>query len=143
MKGQIARTITVVSLAVWLFAGAAYGQYVQQIIKLSAPFEFNVYDKTLPAGDYSAVFVAPSRIYLQDSHGRTLTTILTHPVELRDQNAAAKVEFSVASDGSHVLTRIWPANDRTGYGVPVAQAKALLARTPSQQPSHSVGAGNK
>src|SRR5271169_3683057 len=73
MKGQIARTLTIVSVAVWLFAGAAYGQYVQQIIKVNAPFEFNVYDKTLPAGDYSAVFVAPNRIYLQDSHGRTLT----------------------------------------------------------------------
>jgi hypothetical protein len=113
MNKQIARTLTLAALAVWLLS-PAYGQYVQRIIKVTTPFAFTVNGKSFPAGPYSMVCLAPNRLELRDARSRVLVSLVTRSVEARERNAATKLEFSTA-DGGHALTKIWAANDRFGY----------------------------
>jgi hypothetical protein len=93
MNNQIARTLTVVSLAVLLLSPAC-GQYVQRIIKVTTPFEFTVDGKSFPAGECSIVCLAPNRLDLRDSQSRVIVSPITHSVESRESNAATKLGFS-------------------------------------------------
>jgi len=53
MKQLIARTLTSLLLAVGFLAGIANGQATSWVVKVNIPFEFNVGNKTFPAGSYS------------------------------------------------------------------------------------------
>ncbi|MGA8866945.1 MAG: hypothetical protein WB510_08250 [Candidatus Sulfotelmatobacter sp.] len=142
MKNPIARSMTVVSLAVLLLAGQSYGQYVQRIIKVNAPFEFTVNNRSFPAGEYSIVCLAPNRLDLRDARNWAIASLITHSAESRQPRAATKLEFSTA-DGSYALTRIWVANDRFGYELPTPRANAIVARGSTLGSVHTSGAGNK
>ena len=50
MKRLIARTLTSLLLVVLWLGGAAYAQLTHAVIKVNIPFEFNVGNKTFPAG---------------------------------------------------------------------------------------------
>jgi hypothetical protein len=142
MKTFSARTFTVVSLAVLLLAGAAYGQYVQHIVKLSVPFEFTVNDENFPAGEYSIVCVAPNRLDLRDARNHVVAQLLTHSVESRTSNPTTRLDFSTA-EGGHALSQIWLANDRIGYELPAIQKRTMLVQATPQQSGRGSGAGNK
>jgi hypothetical protein len=142
MQRLIARTLTIVSLAVMLLAGEAYGQYVQHIVKLNAPFEFNVNNKTFAAGEYSIVWFAPRRLELRDSRGRVLTSLIAHPVEARRNSTATRLDFSTA-DGAPALRQIWFAETRVGYELFPAKLQTSIANKSPQSSAHAGGAGNK
>jgi hypothetical protein len=141
MKTLIAKTLTVVSLAVLLLAGSAYGQYVQHIIKVKAPFDFTVSGRSFAAGEYSIVCFAPNRIDLRDAQQRVIASLITYSVDSQASSPTTELEFSTAN-GGHVLTRIWVANDRVSYALPVTKVKTLVAKGASQS-VHTSGAGNK
>jgi hypothetical protein len=141
MNNRIARPLTLVSLAVLLFVGSAYGQYVQRVIKLTAPFEFTVDDKSFPPGQYSIVCLTPNRLDLRDSQNRVVALLITHSVQSRENVAATKLEFSTA-DGRYTLTQVWVANHRIGYELALPKVRALVAKG-TVGSDHSNGAGNK
>ena len=103
MNHQIARTLTLAALSVWLLS-PAYGQYVERIIQVIAPFEFTVNGRSFPAGPYSIVCLAPNRLDLRDARSRVLVSLITRSVKSRERNAATKLGFSTAG-GGHALTR--------------------------------------
>ncbi len=142
MNKLIARTMTVVSLAVLLLAGQAYGQYVQRTIKVHTPFEFTASGKNFSAGEYSIVFFAPNRISLRDSRDRTIASFLTRPVEALENSSATTVDFSTTG-GGHDLTRIWVENERIGYELGATKREALVAKGFFPGSTHASGAGNK
>jgi len=141
MNNQIARTLTLASLAV-LFLSPAYGQYVQRIITVTTPFEFTVDGKSFPAGQYSIVCLAPNRLDLRDSRSRVVVSLITHSVESRESIAATKLGFSTA-DGGHALTQIWAANDRFGYELAAPRMKTSVAKRTARGSAHASGAENK
>jgi len=141
MNNQIARTLTLAALALWLLS-PAYGQYVQRIIKVTAPFEFTVNGRSFPAGPYSIVCLAPNRLDLRDSRSRVLVSLMTRALESRERNPATKLGFSTV-DGGHALTEIWPANDRFGYELAAPRRKTLVARRTARGSAQASGDENK
>jgi hypothetical protein len=141
MNNQIARTLTLAALAVWLLS-PAYGQYVQRIIQLTIPFKFTVNGKSFPAGPYSIVCFAPNRLDLRDSRSRVLVSLMTRSVESRERNAATKLGFSTA-DGGHALAQIWVANDRFGYELAAPGMKTRVTKRTARGSAQASGEENK
>jgi len=127
MKNLLTRPLTAFVLGVLLLTGASYAQYAQRVIDVSVPFAFTVGGKTLPAGEYSIVRVAPDRLALRDSQARVLVSLITHSVESDSAPAASRLDFST-QDGGHVLTRVWLEHDRVGYELPRAHTATMIAK---------------
>jgi hypothetical protein len=129
MNHLIARTLTSFSLAVLLLTGAAHGQYLRHTIYLTVPFEFTVEGRSFPAGEYSILCFAPARVVVRDWRGRVLGSLISYPVQSRENGATTRLEFSTAN-GEHALRQIWVASDRTGYEFAPPKMTTRMAHQP-------------
>src|SRR5882724_5003950 len=109
MKRIIANA-TLLMAVVLLFTAAGFTQ--QHAIKVDVPFEFNVGQKTFPAGEYRVAQVATHVLALRDGNNRFLTFVLTQPMS-SDNRVTPKLRFKV-EDGRHVLSEAW-ADGGMGY----------------------------
>ena len=57
---------------VLLSSGMAHAQSILSIVKASIPFEFNVGDRTMPAGQYSLVQLQQHSVQLRDAGGKAI-----------------------------------------------------------------------
>lgn len=117
---RLARPIlTALFLALVSFAGSAYAQS-SQTIKAHIPFEFNVGDKTFPAGDYSIVQPLENHrtiMVLKNDSGETIASMFTNEVWSAKPPATPVFRFYV-SDGQPTLAEIWrPENGSYGQEV--------------------------
>jgi hypothetical protein len=117
---------SLVFAAVWL-AGTAYAQSAQRVIKVQIPFEFNVGEKTFPAGDYSVAQPLQGFLALRDARGQTIASTFTHPVESSTAPEKPTLRFYF-SGGQHTLTEVWQPEDGTlGQQLPAAKSRVAVA----------------
>jgi hypothetical protein len=132
------RTLTLLSLVVLLFSGAALAQRGNAAIQVDVPFEFEVGHHILPPGVYTIDHENPYILAIHDARKRIVVTVIATPAETVGPSSAPKVQFYV--DGGHnVLARIWNANSRYGYELSPQKSGATLAK--SQNVVATVSAG--
>jgi len=127
MKQLIARTLTSLLLVVVWLAGTAYAQSTTWVIKVNIPFEFNVGDKTFPAGDYSLAQPLQHFLVLRDSRGQAIASAFTEGIESAAPVAAPKLRF-YSADGRHVLTEVWQQQESSGQRLFPARYRTNFAK---------------
>jgi hypothetical protein len=123
----LGRTLTSLFVFVVYLAGMAYGQTSASVIKVNIPFEFNVGDKTFPAGSYSLIEPAQHYLVLRDDRGRTIASAFTTEVDVSETVSNPKLRFS-SVDGVHVLAEVWQAGDPAGQRLMGAKPRTMLAQ---------------
>ena len=128
----LGRTLTTLFVFVVYLAGMAYGQTSTSVIKVSIPFEFNVGNKTFPAGNYSLVQPMQHFLVLRDERGRTVASAFTSEVDVSSHVSNPKLRFSSVG-GVHVLSEVWQAGDPAGQRLMGAKARTMLAKRHSEE----------
>ena len=128
----IGRTLTSLLLFVVFLGGAAYGQTSNSVIKVNIPFEFNVGDKTFPAGDYSLTQPMQHFLVLRDSRGQTIASAFTSGVDVSTPVVTPKLRFESAG-GLHVLTELWQGQDPAGQRLMGGKSRTIFAKHHSEQ----------
>ena len=127
---SIQRTLTLLSLTVLLFAGAARSQTTVLLLRVKVPFEFQVRNTILPAGDYTVVRATADILTLRDSRGNVVASAVTMPAQTLTAPRASKLIFRV--DGRrNVLLGVWTSNSRYGYEFPVPRMATAFANRPA------------
>jgi len=124
------RLLALLSSIVLLLAAAVTAQTVAPLIRVNVPFEFQVGNTVLPAGDYSVVRTDPYVLVLRDARNRVVATVVTTPAQLLVAPATPKVVFEMEG-GRNVLSRVWAANSRFGFQFPSASRDSAVARNRS------------
>jgi len=132
MKQLIARTLTSLLLAVGFLAGTANGQATSWVVKVNIPFEFNVGNKTFPAGSYSLVQPLQHFLVLRDSRGQTVASLFTQGIESNAPMAAAKLRFDSVA-GQHTLTEVWQRQESYGQRLYPTKYRTNVAKRPSPE----------
>jgi hypothetical protein len=127
MKQLIARTLASVLLIVVSVAGMAHGQVTTWVIKVNIPFEFNVGDKTFPAGDYSLVRPLQHFLVLRDARGQNVATVFTSGIDSSTAPVSSKLRFESAG-GQHILAEVWQQQDPSGQRLHPTKAQLTLAK---------------
>jgi hypothetical protein len=127
MKQLIARTLASVLLIVMSAAGLAHGQVTSWVIKVNIPFEFNVGDKTFPAGAYSLVQPVQHYLVLRDSEGRNVASVFASGIDSSTAPASSKLRFESAG-GQHILAEVWQQQDSSGLRLLPSKARGNFAR---------------
>ena len=131
MTYKMGRAISVISLAVALFAGMAKAQQADQIIRVKIPFEFTVGRQAFPAGEYSIAIDASRFVALRDARGRVLTTVLANRVESKGKPASTKLKFD-GYGGQHVLAQVWRQDEDHGYELGKSRSRTSIASAPKE-----------
>ena len=108
---KLMKHILSLSVAVLLLAGLVQGQFPAWVINVKVPFEFQLDNKTFPAGNYSIVRTAPYGLSLRNSQGRVLAVAMTTTVESAPFRAAPMLLFYVQG-GEHYLIGVRRGGDR-------------------------------
>jgi hypothetical protein len=132
MKQLIARTLTSLLLAVGFLAGTANGQATSWVVRVNIPFEFNVGNKTFPAGSYSLAQPLQHFLVLRDSRGQTIASVFTQGIESNAPVAAAKLRFDSVA-GQHTLTEVWQQQESYGQRLYPTKYRTNLAKRPSTE----------
>jgi len=123
----IGRALTSLLLFVVFLGGAIYGQTSDSVIKVKIPFEFNVGDKSFPAGDYSLVQPMQHFLVLRDARGQAIASAFTSGVDVSGPVTAPRLRFS-SVDGQHVLAELWRAEDPAGQRLVGAKPRVSFAK---------------
>ena len=112
MKFAILRVTTMLAVVVALAALSAQAQTVLNKEKFTVPFQFNVGNEVLPAGEYT-VYVENQTIRLQKSDGNANAIALsTHTVHASETNREVKLTFRQFGERVY-LSQVW-LNDGVG-----------------------------
>lgn len=126
------RVLTLVLSFVVYFGTASSAQVSTRVIKVRIPFEFNVGDKSFPAGDYSVCQPMQHFLELRDSRGQTVASVVTHGVDARQASATPKLRFQL-DDGQYTLSEVWRPYDGTGEQLSVKKTAVMLAKRHSAE----------
>src|ERR1700733_8444088 len=129
---SIQRTLTLLLLTVLLFICATWAQTATPLIRVNVPFEFQVGNKLLPAGDYLIAHSESYFLVVRDSHQRVVATVVTTPAQTLTAPPVSKLVFRV-DGGRNVLTRVWTSSSRYGYELPAPRIGTAFAKTPSTE----------
>jgi hypothetical protein len=132
MKQLIAHTLTSLLLTVGFLAGTVQGQASSDVVKVNIPFEFNVGNKTFPAGRYSLVEPFQHFLVLRDARGQSIASTFTVGVESASPVAVSKLKFESVA-GRYTLTEVWQQEKSWGQRVPVNH-RTILAKQRSPEP---------
>jgi hypothetical protein len=127
MENFVERTLTSFLLSVLAFAGTAHAQRAERVIKANIPFEFSVGDQTFPAGNYLLVSAAPAQLELRDAENRSLTKMLTDPVQTLETPASPKLLF-YSEGGQQALARVWQEDYSIGQELRLPKSWTKSAR---------------
>ena len=99
-----------------------------QRMRLQIPFDFNVAEQTLPAGEYSLrpLRAVQSIFQLQNLDGRGAAIILTMPIYAQDHPSSVKLVFN-NYDGTLFLTEMWWKDSTTGRSVRTSDSERAVA----------------
>jgi hypothetical protein len=134
MKNLVERILTSLFLAALAFGYTAHAQRTERVIKANIPFEFSVGDQTFPAGNYLVVSVSPAQLELRDADNRSLTRVLTDPVQTLETPASTKLQF-YSVGGQAALARVWQQDYFTGQELrlPKSWTKTIKRNTSHTQ----------
>ena len=107
MKAIILRITTMLALLVALTAVSAQAQTARKTQKFTVPFQFNVGNKVLPAGEYM-VSVDNQTIRLQKSDGKANVIALSQRTA---SNSDSEVKLTFRQYGDQIyLSQVWLAD---------------------------------
>lgn len=116
MKKQILRAAISLSLFA-LFCVCAHAQSVNPTLRAHVPFEFQIGDKTLPAGDYTVTFVNRETnlqtLLVKSADGHSACFVRATAVEGRTISEDGRLAFN-RYGGEYFLSQVWTPADRTG-----------------------------
>ena len=134
MKKQVVRTLTMlglVSVAMVLMVGAAQGQSLGNRIRIDVPFDFNVGDNKLPAGEYTIGRAQPTSgdIVLQISNVDNLGDVfrLTNSAQSIEPKHVNTLVFHRYGD-QYFLFQVWPKGATVGRELPKSRSEREVAR---------------
>ena len=139
---RFARVVAGLSITIVLLSVSAAAQYARRVIRVQIPFEFTVSGRSMPAGDYTIVCLAPDRLELRDTQSHAFAWALTLPGESPEKNVSTTLEFSTV-DGEHALTEVRVKNETTVYELAARPSPIAVALRQAHDLIHSAGAGNK
>jgi hypothetical protein len=120
---RITVNATLLTAAFFLFTAAGYAQQLTSNLKADVPFEFNVGQKTFPAGQYQFAEVANNTLALRDGSRRFIAAVMTAPMITIAPGFTAKLRFE--SVGGHlVLSEVW-TDGGTGYKLSIPKQITL------------------
>ena len=109
MKAIILRVTTMLVLVVGLTAVSAQAQTARKTQKFTVPFQFNVGNKVLPAGEYM-VSVDNQTVRLQKNDGKANALALSRrTVSASRSNSSVKLTFRQHGDQVY-LSQVWLAD---------------------------------
>jgi hypothetical protein len=109
MKATVMRLTVMFAVVMMLSVASAYGQDVKKYQSFVVPFEFNVGDKVLPAGEYK-VTGETQIIRIQSKDGNQNATVLPlRTVGTARTNYEAKLTFKGYND-QYYLSQVWLAD---------------------------------
>jgi len=111
MKLAILRFTILIALVMAVAAVATQAQTVKNTQKFAVPFEFNVGNEVLPAGEYT-VFVENQTIRLQKNDGKANAVALSRRTVRGSENNEVKLTFRRNGDRVY-LSQVW-LNDGLG-----------------------------
>jgi hypothetical protein len=130
--------LTLLLLTVLLFTSAAGAQTGTPLIRVAVPFDFQVGNKLLPAGDYLIARAESYFLVVRDSNERVVAMVVTTPAQALTAPPVSKLVFRV-DGGRNVLTRVWTSSSRYGYELPPPRTRAVFAKTPSTEMQVTAG----
>lgn len=111
MKAIILRVTAMLALVVALTAVSAQAQTFSKVMRFTVPFEFNVGNEVLPAGDYT-VLVESQTITLRKSDGKANAIVLAQrTVTARHIDNKVKLTFRHYGDQAY-LSQVWLSDGR-------------------------------
>jgi hypothetical protein len=120
-----------------LLVGTGLAQFAPVLVSVEVPFEFNVGNKSFPAGEYWISRVAPYTLVLRDRRQRILTAMTVSPVEERWRTTPV-LRFQ-AENGRHLLLEVWPGGSRSGFQLSLPRRRVVLAQQNSLKAQAGVG----
>jgi len=112
MKFAILRITTILAVVMALAALSAQAQTVLNKEKFTVPFQFNVGNEVLPAGEYT-VYVENQTIRLQKSDGKANAVALSRrTIQASETNREVKLTFRQFGERVY-LSQVW-LNDGVG-----------------------------
>ena len=112
MKFAILRVTTMLAVVMALAALSAQAQTVLNKEKFTVPFQFNVGNEVLPAGEYT-VYVENQTIRLQKSDGKANAVALSRrTIQASETNREVKLTFRQFGERVY-LSQVW-LNDGVG-----------------------------
>jgi hypothetical protein len=127
---KIATTIIGFALALTTFAGA------QNLAKTTIPFDFQVGNTTLAAGDYTIVRLLPNSpdvLALRDSSGKQVIVFQGIRTEAGSDEHGSRLVFNRYED-RYFLAQVW-VNAGDGASVPKGTQEKRLLLGDNQQPT--------
>jgi hypothetical protein len=109
---RIASILTGLSFAVLFFVASAHAESGQRMTA-NIPFEFNVGNTPLPAGQYEFIRNDNDIYQIRDAAGRSLFALASTSIQANEVPGKSALKFATV-DGRHVLIQIW--NQRADIG---------------------------
>ncbi len=141
MNQLIRSTLTSLILAAASLPGMAHAQSVQWALKAHIPFEFNVGDKTFPAGDYYVRQVMQNYLALRNDRGQTIASVFTREITSLTAPEKPVLRFH-SSDGQFALAEIWRPED-SPYAQQLRAAKTRASTAKQRTPDNEGAAASK
>jgi len=116
------------AVLVTLGAGSAKAQQSSGWLEFKAPFEFNVEQQKLPAGEYR-ILVQDGWVQIQSRKGESKAHILTLPVRRKNgsQTEVAQVVFHTYGT-RYFLSEVWVAGKQAGRQALESKEEQSLAK---------------
>ena len=127
MKNRFRAAAMSLGLAAALIVSAG----AQSPVKVTIPFDFNVGDTTLKAGDYSikaqSPGSAPQLLVLQDTDGKPLAVVNGIRIDEKENNGNPHLSFRKYED-RYFLSQVWFDGTSAGVGVRHGRQEQELAK---------------
>lgn len=129
MKNSMLYVIAMAVLAVICGARTTSAQSLETLLTIKAPFEFQVGDKLLPAGQYTIKRdrQTPQLLMLQGAEQRTLVVVQTIVRELWQEPARSGLSFKSYGE-QHFLAEVRVVGRGVSYALIPSKAERRLAR---------------
>lgn len=116
-------------IAIMMFAAIAMVPALAQSSSLTVnvPFQFNVGDKHMAAGNYVVTPLNASAVLLQSADGRYSVAVLTSAVETGNVSTARKLVFHVYGE-KYFLSQVWLRVSSRGQELFFSPAEQEIAR---------------
>jgi len=144
MPQQILRSLTMLTLVVGLTLVTAVVSANAQSARVSTariPFEFNVGDKALPAGQYLVKTITESGEAVMISNDNGGSVRLTHSIRSSKTPARGKLVFHRYGD-TYYLSEVWNKGEMTGRQLFRSKQERNIERQLARTNSHSELAQN-
>jgi hypothetical protein len=125
MKREILKSFALLMLTLALATLTAQAQSTNQM-KANIPFQFNIGNQTLPAGEYTVRYVnqnsGKTALLFKSADGRTSRIVNMLPAQRMDAQLKASIVFHQYGD-SYFLSEVWTGADEYGLALPKSRAE--------------------